>query len=61
MSISIRAAQIAGVGLLFLGGCTVNNQPPTAPIIVREQSAPTTTVVTPSGLSAPSTVILQPR
>jgi hypothetical protein len=59
MNITTRAAQIAGLGLLLLGGCTVNNPPPAQ--VIREQPSPTATIVAPSGTSAPPTVVLQPR
>ncbi len=60
MSISIRAAQAATLGLLVLGGCTVNN-PPAEQVVIRQAPEPTTMIVTPPSSSAPSTVYVRPR
>ncbi|WP_198368852.1 hypothetical protein [Roseomonas rosulenta] len=59
MRISIRAAQAAALGTLLLGGCTVNNRPPEQ-VVIRDQPAPTTTIVTRPSSGAPSTVLVQP-
>lgn len=60
MHISIRAAQAATLGLLVLGGCTVNNLPPEQ-VVVRQAPEPTTMIVTPPASSAASTVYVRPR
>lgn len=59
MHISIRAAQAATLGLLMLGGCTVNNPP--EQVVIRQAPEPTTMIVTPPASSAPSTVYVRPR
>ncbi len=60
MHISIRVAQAATLGSLFLVGCTVNNRPPEQ-VVIRQAPEPAAMIVTSPSSSAPATLYVQPR
>jgi hypothetical protein len=53
---TLRAVGVAALALLSLAACTVNNQPPPAPVA----PAPSPVVVTPSAPTS-GTVVVQPK